>query len=94
MGFIGTTAAVALGGALIPLAGFLLRVFGLVILLALALAYCDDGHRARNPSYAACTGRVLVPGGPSTLVGLPDGDNMLILGREPIWEAIPKGCRH
>lgn len=58
MSFIGTTAAVALGGALIPFAGFLLRVLGLLILVSLALAYCsgDDGHPARTPmpNHAVC----------------------------------------
>jgi len=64
MGFIGTTAAVALGGALIPFAGFVIRVFGLLILIALVLAYCsnDDGH----PAHAVqCIDEVkVVPGGP------------------------------
>lgn len=61
MGFIGTTAAVALGGALIPFARFVLRLAGLLIIAALALAYCsdDDGHHERNPAYANCRVPVL-----------------------------------
>jgi hypothetical protein len=65
----------------------LLRLFGLLIILSLALAYCsdDDGHPTRDrmmPGYAICTG--IVQPAPGTVWEVPAQCNSD--AKDAVWD--------